>query len=210
MRVVVMHEIRFTSDDSLAERFKEALGVNCGHAAGTGSGDGLAVLRVLDVTGGEDSRRTRRGSVVGLDISLFVHLELSGKEGRVRSMADGNEDAGTGCIEGFTGHDIPEAYPRDHLLAEDVFDYGIPFEGNLFILHRSILHNFGRAQLIAPVHDRYVGGELGQKGCFFHGAVAAADDHQFFASEEKAITRGSRGHTMADQSRLVRHSDWNG
>ena len=47
-------------------RGEPALGLERGHAAGAGGGDGLAVDEVLDVAGGEDARRRWSASCPGL------------------------------------------------------------------------------------------------------------------------------------------------
>src|SRR6185503_9114410 len=59
------------------------LGVERGHAAAAGAGDGLAVHMVLDVAGGEHARHAGgRGEALaaaaGDDIAVF-HLELAGE-----------------------------------------------------------------------------------------------------------------------------------
>ena len=51
------------------------LGVQCGHAAAAGGGDGLTVDAVLDVTAGEDAWHAGLGAVVRDDVAVRVELE---------------------------------------------------------------------------------------------------------------------------------------
>ena len=72
-----------------------AFGVEGGHSAGAGGGDGLAVVVVGDVAGGEDAFHARVGagrSGPG-DVALVGELQLAVEETGVRGVADGQEDA---------------------------------------------------------------------------------------------------------------------
>ncbi len=114
-----------------AALFTAAIGlvsVSDSHAAGAGCGDGLAIMGVLHITGGEDPRHTRGRSVVRPDISLVVHIKLAGKESCVRPMANGHEHAGARHIRNLGGYGIGDPHAGDDVGAEDVLDDGIPHE----------------------------------------------------------------------------------
>src|SRR5206468_2807902 len=83
-----------------------ALGVQGGHAAGAGGGDGLAVVVVGDVAGGEDAFDAGPGAgrLRPDDVALVVDLELAAEEGGVGGVADGQEDA-AGADAGGQGRD---------------------------------------------------------------------------------------------------------
>src|SRR5688500_370667 len=72
-----------------------ALGIECGHAAGAGAGDRLAIVVVGHVPSGEYSRnagvRSEQSRV--LDIALIVELDLPLEEVCVRRVADRQEQA---------------------------------------------------------------------------------------------------------------------
>src|SRR3989440_5561094 len=76
---------------------------------------------------------------------------------------------------------------KKKIIAENVFDDGVPYERDLFVLHRAVLHDFGSPQLVAPVDNRDLSGELGEERGFLHRTVAATDDNQFLSLEEKSI-----------------------
>src|SRR5687767_7077676 len=63
--------------EMLRHTLQVPLGVDGGHAAGAGGGDGLAVDVVLDVAAREDARHARLGAVVGDEVAVGVHLELT-------------------------------------------------------------------------------------------------------------------------------------
>src|SRR5689334_9524219 len=74
---------------------EEALGVECGGAAGTGRGDRLAVGVVDHVTGGEDARHVGAGrGRLHLEVALSVQVELTLEELGARVVSDRDEQAG--------------------------------------------------------------------------------------------------------------------
>ena len=74
--------------------FEKPFRVDRCHAAGTGRGYSLAIFRVLHIPGGEHSGNTGRCSCMGRDVAFLIHVELAGKQSRVRSMADCDKHAG--------------------------------------------------------------------------------------------------------------------
>src|SRR6185369_8378809 len=81
----------------LLEHFQVAVGIQCGHAACAGRGDGLAVDVVLYVSGGKypinaGGGEVAFGTAVGADITI-IHVKLSLEDGGVGRMTDGDEDA---------------------------------------------------------------------------------------------------------------------
>src|SRR5580692_9945534 len=91
-----------------------ALGVEGGHAAAAGGGDGLPVGEVLHVAAREDAgnagvRRTRPG----LQVAVVVHLELAGEQIGVRRMADRHEEAGAVDDARLFGLQVAHADARD-------------------------------------------------------------------------------------------------
>src|SRR5947209_23424 len=75
-------------------RLQPALGVDGGHAAGAGGGDGLAVGPVLDVAGGEDALHVQVGTPVGQQVRRVVHGQLAHEQVGVGVVADGDEHPG--------------------------------------------------------------------------------------------------------------------
>ncbi len=59
------------------------------------------------------------------------------------------------------------------------------------------------AEGFAAMEERDLGGEAGEEERFFHGGVAAADDGDVFAAEEKAVAGGAAGDAVADEGLLA-------
>lgn len=121
--------------------FQESLRIDRGHATCAGGCDCLPVFGILHVSGREDARQACGGSVRGDDIALFVHVELSEKQGRIWSMPDGDEHTGARDFGCFPRHGILQPDTGDELGTEYVFHNGVPEEGDLLVLHRPVLHN---------------------------------------------------------------------
>ena len=65
-----------------------------------------------------------------------------------------------------------------------------------------VLHDLGRAELVAAVHDGDLAGELGEKRGFLHGRVAAAHHDELLVLEEEPVTSGARGDPVSHQPGL--------
>ena len=69
---------------------QKPFGVQGGHAAGTGGGDGLAVDFVLDITGGKYAIDGRfAGAGLGFDITGIIQSQLPFQKGSVGDVANG-------------------------------------------------------------------------------------------------------------------------
>jgi len=72
-----------------------ALGVQGGGASRAGRGDGLPVVVVDQVAGGEDALEVRaRGRGLDDDVTVFVGLDLTAYQLRTRVVPDGDEQSG--------------------------------------------------------------------------------------------------------------------
>jgi len=194
-------------DSAVPCELQVPLGIDRGHATGPRSGNRLSVGRILHIPCGEHPRYARGRPVLGHDISFGVHVYLPGKQSRVRVMTDGDEDAGDGECRGGAHDQILEPDAADDVVAENIFDNGIPNEGNPLVLERPVLHDFGRAQLISPVDHKHPCGKLRQKIGLFHRAVSAPHDDQFLAAKEKAIACRAGRDAVTGQSCLVVEAD---
>ena len=63
-------------------------------------------------------------------------------------------------------------------------------------------HDLRRAELVAPVHDRDLGGELRQEERLLHRGVAAADDDDLAVAVERGVAGGAVGDAAAVQRAL--------
>jgi hypothetical protein len=190
---------------SVALGFEVAFGFDGGHAAGSGGGDGLAIGAVLDVTGVEDAFDVGAGAAVGDDVAVRVKVNLTDEGGGIGDVADGDKEAVNVAVVGLAGDDILEAHAGDDALFDvvDVFDDGIGEEFDFGVIARAFEHDFGCAELLAAVDEGDFGTEAGEEVGFFHGGVAAADDHDLFVAIEEAVARGAGTDAVADQLLFV-------
>src|SRR2546427_3795990 len=84
------------------------LGVESRHAAGAGGRDRLAVYMVRHVARGEHARPARGRPLVGDQISVGVHLELSLEEASVGDVTDGHEDPVAPDLGGLVGLEMAQ------------------------------------------------------------------------------------------------------
>src|SRR5262245_43857508 len=100
---------------------QQTLGLDSGHAAGTGGGHGLAVLVIYYVAAGENPRHFRANVVIGYEIPGFVHIQLPYKQVAVRPMTDSDEDPGNRPLADFARHSVLQDHAR-HLLFAHIMD----------------------------------------------------------------------------------------
>jgi hypothetical protein len=188
----------------LAALFEPAFGVDGGHAARPGRGDGLAVVVVLHVASGEHAVHAGAGGAVeGADVAVVIQLELALEQGAVGLVPDGHEEAGHAEL-GFLARDGVTQVDAPYLgVALNAADHGIPAEVDLGVFEGALLHDLGGPQLVAPVDDRDLGGEAGQKEGLFEGGIAATGHGDVVLAEEEAVAGGAGGHSVAEEALLV-------
>ena len=94
-------------------------------------------------------------------------------------MPDGDEDAINRQIIDRAGYDIPDPDPGDPTrrpLAEDGLDDIVPPDRNIVARSQALAQDFFRPEGIAAMHDRDMGGDVGEMQRLFHRRIAAADD----------------------------------
>jgi hypothetical protein len=74
----------------------------------------------------------------------------------------------------------------------------VPEELDLGVGERPLLHDLRGAQLVAPVDDGDLVGELGEERGLLDGGVAAADHGDVLAAEEEPVAGGARRQAVAD------------
>jgi hypothetical protein len=181
----------------------------CGHASGAGSGDGLTVAAVLNVSAGEDagddfSVVSGEDVVLREDVAVFVEIEHAFERGGIGGVADAEEHKADVEDGLFASEAVFEAEAFDVFVfyAEDFFDEGVGEELDLRMSHRAIEHDLGGAEALSAIDDGDLGGEAGEEHCFFHGAVAAADDGDLLTGGEEAVAGGAGADAVADEGLL--------
>ena len=184
--------------------FEVFLDFECGHAAGSGGGDGLAVAAVLHVAAGKDAGDAGEDVVVGADVAVFVEVELAGEHPGVGLVADAEEESADRQDGYLAGDAVAQAHAFDFLVvyAEDFFDDDVGEDLDFGVGHGAVEHDAGGAEVLAAMEDGHLGAEAGEEERFFHGGVATADDRDFPAGEEEAVAGGAGADTVADERLL--------
>src|ERR1044071_3903005 len=191
-----------------------ALAVERGHAAGAGGGDGLAVNVIDGVAAGEDALDVRHGRIVMRqdDVALLVELDLSFVDCGVRRVADGDEESLRGKVVDLVRLQVADLERGDAALfrADDFVDGAVVAELDFRIRQCALLHDLRRAQRLAAMDDRDPRGELREERRLLHRRVAAADDGDLLAAEEKSVARRAVRDAEALQLFLRRQSELHG
>ncbi len=106
-------------------------------------------------------------------------------------MADGDEDALAVDLADLAGVDVLQARAGDALWiagADNLFQHGVPHDGDLGVVEQALLQDLLGAQLIAAVDEHNFAGEVGQEQGFLNGGVATADDQHLLAAIEEPVT----------------------
>src|SRR5712692_10665684 len=138
-------------------RGEEFLRLERRHAAHPGGGDGLAKDLVLDVAGGIDAGDLGGGRIRPRDdIAFAVESQLTLEYLRHWRMPDGDEDTVAGDLPRRRGFGV--AYDdagnaRRVLLADDLLDDAVPYDGDLGMAEQPILQDLLGAQLITAMNE---------------------------------------------------------
>ena len=200
---MIIHAVAVDRGSVCALAFQPTLGVDGGHAAGAGRGDGLAIHMILNITTGEHALDIGMRSGVGEQVPVVFEIELTDEEVGVRSVPDGHKNPGHGKFALFAGVRVHQGHARDGLFAVDRRHTGIPGEADLLVGEGTVLHDLRGAQFVAAVNDRHGLGELGQEQGLFESGIAPADDGDVVFAEEESVTRGTGRETVSEQSCLL-------
>src|SRR5579875_1668515 len=121
-------------------------------------------------------------------------------------MADRYEETVDFAIIDLMRLEVPQLDAGDVAFFDivDVLDDTVREENNLRIFLCALQHDLGSAEILAAMHERDFATEPAQEICFFHRRIAAADHHDLFIAEEKAVARSAGTHAMTDKFLLVR------
>ena len=175
----------------------------------SGGRNGLAVVRIRHISGGEQSRRPGRHHPCFPDnVAGIVPVHQIPQERSVRRVPDRHKDAFDGKFR-F----IPFYYVLQHdgfqfslVVRLIAYDGGIPHGENLFIGQRSFRHDFGSAERVAAVDQVHPGSEARQEHGFFTGAVSSAYHAHRHVPVKSSVTGGAGGESVANQPFLSRYS----
>src|SRR5579859_495665 len=168
--------------------FQELFGIEGGHASGARGGDGLAIAVVLHVPGDENAGNGSEAAVLGDQVAVCVHLELAFEDRGVGIMADGDKNTVHDDFARFLRLQIAQARALDVAFrSQNVLDHERSEEFHFLIGPGTIDHDFGGAEIIAPVDEIDLARVARQKICLFHSGIAAANDGDRLLPKEIAI-----------------------
>ena len=179
--------------------FQELFGVHGGHAAGTCRGDGLAVAMILNVASNKNARNLRQAAVLGDELAVRIHLELTFEHRRIGIVPDGDEDSIDGNFCSFPGPRIAHSQGfHQPFRGKNLFHDGRRNELDFFIGPGAVNHDLGRAKLTPPVDQIDPACVPRQEVGFFHRRIAAAHHSNRLSSEEISIAGRARRESVAD------------
>ena len=188
---------------------QEAIGLERRHAAHAGRGHGLAEHLVLDVAGGEHAGNRwspccRARSRCSLPCRSRAGRGTAPSPDRGRWRRTGRARAARVSLPVLaflmrtpvTPGGSPPPMTSVTALSQTTSIFGLR--------EQAVLHDLLGAQAVAPVDQRHLGGEVGEKDRLLDRGVAAADDAHFLAAEEEAVAGGAGRDAEAAQPLLAR------
>lgn len=144
----------------LGEMFLQpSLRVESSHASGTGTGDSLAILLVLDITGSKDTGDVGLGRAGGgLDVTILVQGELALEEGSGGDVANGVEETVDVHGASLLGDSVLELEALEQLAVTLALDgNGVVEDGDLGVARETVGHDLGSTELVTTNQDVDVG-----------------------------------------------------
>ena len=92
-------------------------------------------------------------------------------------------------------------------LPQDLVDGAVPDHLDLGVREQAVLQDALGAEAVAAMHDRDLGGEIGEVERLLDRGVAAADDHDLLVAEEEAVAGGAGRHAEALECLLGRQPE---
>ncbi|KAI3485037.1 hypothetical protein L1887_51710 [Cichorium endivia] len=165
---------------------EQALRLERSNAAGAGTGDGLAVLLVRDVSGGKDTLdRGLGGAWGGNDVAVAVEVDLALDKRGGGQVADGVEEAVGVHVALLARLGVLDAHGLEQLAVTlGLGGHGVEVHRHLGMRQQTLGHDLGRTQLVSAHEHVHVRGVLGEVHGLLGRAVTAADDDQRLVAED--------------------------
>lgn len=165
----------------------ELLCLESSHASGAGTGNGLSISLVLNISG---SKETLDAGVCcardGLDVAILVHVNLTLDECSGRVVADGVEQAagldsllisGDGILDNEVAHETV-------LTALDLDGGAVESDCRLGVLEQALGHGLAGTEHVTADKHGNVAGVLCQEGSLLSGRIATTDNVEGFVAED--------------------------
>src|SRR5213594_4714429 len=153
----------------------------------------------------EDSWNISLSFVLRHNVSLLIEIDDSFEDLGVRLIAYSDQDPISCQSSLFSTLHILKSYSADLLISQNLSHLRIPSKLDSGIIHHSVLHDLAGPQLVPPMDDRDLPGDILQKRRLFHRGISAAYDRDFLVFEEEAVAGRARSeeHTSELQSRTL-------
>lgn len=173
----------------LATLSDELLGIQSGNAASAGTGDGLAVTLVLDITASKDTLHAgEAGTGLSDNVSILIEVKLALDEGVGRVVSNSVEQTvsiddlllvGNDVLNTKVGHQAVGL-----VLTEDLSGNGVEAHSTLGVSEQTLSHNLGSAELVLADEDGHVGTVLGEEHGLLGGGVTTTNNVQGLVTED--------------------------
>lgn len=180
---------------------EELFGLESSHASSTGTGNGLSVSLVLDVTSGKDTLdvgvRSARDS---LDVAILVHVNLALDKGSGGVVTDGVEET-IGLVDlllsGFVVLDNEMAH-ETILTTSDFGRAAVELDCDLGVVEETVGHGSAGTEDIAADEDSNVACILGEESSLLGGRITTADNEEGLVAEDGdgSVTDSAGGDTI--------------
>jgi hypothetical protein len=158
---------------------------------------------VLHVAGGEDAfDRRSRGVRLRDHVAVVVEVDLTLHEVGVGVVPDGHEQTVDLEARLPAGDRVAQREPLDPVLAEHLLDHRVPHHVDLVVGEQPLLHDLRGAQLVSPVDERDLRGELREEHGLFERGVTTAHHADRLAPEEEPVAGRARGHAVCQEPLL--------
>lgn len=127
-----------------------SLRVESSHASSSGTGDGLAVLLVLNIAGSKDTGDVGLGRTGdSLDVTILVQVQLALEQCGGGDVANGIEETVDIHRTGLLGDGILENEGAEQLAVTLALDRGSVVEnGDLGVSREAVCHDLGSTELV--------------------------------------------------------------
>src|SRR5438093_1959679 len=184
---------------------QESIRIHCGLAAIGSGGDRLSISMFPYIARREDSRNISLSFVLRHIVFLLIEIDDSFEDLGVRLIAYSDEDPISCQSSLFSTLHILKSYSADLLISQNLSHLRIPSKLDSGIIHHSVLHDLACPQLVPPMDDRDLPGDIRQKRRIFHRGISAAYDRDFLVFEEAAVAGRAARHSFSLELRFRRN-----
>src|SRR5215471_6916917 len=183
--------------------FQELFRVDRRHAARPCGRHCLPVAVVLHVTSDKHARNGSQAAVLGDQIAVRIHFQLSLEHGRIWIVTNGHKNAVESKLLLFFRFRVAHADALDQTLGGQNLLYDERSNKlDLLVLPGAVNHDLGGSKFLPAVNQIDLACVTRKKIGLFHRGIASAHDGNGFSTKEVTVARCARGNAVANQLAL--------